>query len=294
MRRRRDDPPESNLSKLLGLRPQLSGVNHADAAEFRGRAISENLEMANSLAERRFQTKRPRSKSCGHHVFSCWWSDAPFAVRQCGGARGAKMKAILGWTMLLREDVRQAELTLANEEQETRDEVGFLLLQQGFADRFFPGTSVQHTRLRYAFFVCWIYREAVFARRRGRSAEEMVRILFIELAIRLKRLGKETHGVIGGRVLGRLTSQPPDGAYWTALRTWHLLTERVCLGERLLGDSSCSVRDSGLRDDDGGLLNGDSDTEVFGALLAPQKDWSDSAEAAQFSHEQRRTAISSR
>jgi Family of unknown function (DUF6361) len=59
------------------------------------------------------------------------------------------MKPLLGWTMLSREDVRQAELALENEELETRDEIGFLLVQQGFADRFFPGTSVQHRRLRY-------------------------------------------------------------------------------------------------------------------------------------------------
>jgi hypothetical protein len=43
--------------------------------------------------------------------------------------------------------MRQAE-RLASGEQDTRDEIGFLLIHQGFADRFFPGTSVLHTRVR--------------------------------------------------------------------------------------------------------------------------------------------------
>jgi hypothetical protein len=51
--------------------------------------------------------------------------------------------------MLSRDEMRQAE-RLASGEQDTRDEIGFLLIHQGFADRFFPGTSVLHTRVRYA------------------------------------------------------------------------------------------------------------------------------------------------
>ena len=57
--------------------------------------------------------------------------------------------------MLSREEMRQAE-RLASGEQDTRDEIGFLLIHQGFADRFFPGTSVLHTRVRYALFVPWL------------------------------------------------------------------------------------------------------------------------------------------
>lgn len=191
------------------------------------------------------------------------------------------MKPALGWTMLSHEDVRQAELTIENEGQETRDEIGFLLLHQGFADRFFPGTSVQHTRLRYVFFVSWIYHEAVFARRRGRSAEDVVRILLIELAIRLKSRGNEKYGVIGSRVLGRLTSQPPDLAYWTALRTWRLLTEGVSRTEALRR-LRLRARENGMRDDDGGLLNGDADTEVFPTFFPPPKYWKDSEQPLNF------------
>jgi hypothetical protein len=51
------------------------------------------------------------------------------------------MKPTLGWTMLSRDEMRQTE-RLASGEQDTRDEIGLLLIHQGFADLFFPGTSV--------------------------------------------------------------------------------------------------------------------------------------------------------
>jgi hypothetical protein len=60
------------------------------------------------------------------------------------------MKPMLGWTMLSWDEMRQVERALSGGEQDTRDEIGFLLIHQGFADRFFPGTSVLHTRIRYA------------------------------------------------------------------------------------------------------------------------------------------------
>ncbi len=139
------------------------------------------------------------------------------------------MKPMLGWTMLSREEMRQVERSLANSDQDTRDEIGFLLIHQGFADRFFPGTSVLHTRIRYALFVPWVYRQAAFDGRRGSDMDTRIRNLLIELAIRLKKLGGEPQDVIGGDKLGQLTSQPPDRAYWSALRTWGAFAERCRL-----------------------------------------------------------------
>src|SRR5258708_5591575 len=100
----------------------------------------------------------------------------------------------------------------------------FCLIHQGFADRFFPGTSVLHTRVRYALFVPWIYDGLGRTRRRGRDLEGSLRDQLLDLARRLKVLGHEKTGVIGGDVvhLNRLSSQPPDRVYWTALRSWGL------------------------------------------------------------------------
>jgi hypothetical protein len=114
------------------------------------------------------------------------------------------MKPTLGWTMLSRDEMRQVERSLANSEQDTRDEIGFLLIHQGLADRFFPGTSVLHTRIRYALFVPWLYQRAASIRRRGRDLDSTIRDLLIELAYRLKQLGEEPKDVIGGDKLGQL------------------------------------------------------------------------------------------
>ena len=126
--------------------------------------------------------------------------------------------------MLSRDEIRQGE-RLASGEQDTRDEIGFLLIHQGFADRFFPGTSVLHTRVRYALLVPWLFLQAAASKRRGSDLDAIIRRQLIQLAIRLKQ--GERYDVIGGDKLGQLTSQPPDRVYWTASRQWGLLLPTV-------------------------------------------------------------------
>src|ERR1700688_4992463 len=133
--------------------------------------------------------------------------------------------------------------------QDRGDEIGFLLIHQGFADRFFPGTSVLHTRVRYALFVPWLFQRAARVRRRGSDLDSTIRHLLIELAIRLKQLGGEPNGVIGGDKLGQLTSQPPDRVYWTALRAWRLLLPTVDSRSEALRRLQASERSSSTDDD---------------------------------------------
>jgi hypothetical protein len=190
----------------------------------------------------------------------------------------AGFKPALGWTMLSREEMRQVERSLANHEQDTRDEIGFLLIHQGFADRFFPGTSVLHTRIRYALFVPWVYQQAS-KQRRGSDLETTINRLLIELAIRLKDLGGEPYDVIGGDKLGQLTSQPPDRVYWTALREWGLLGRGVDSRSDALRRSQAAARSPGL-DDDGGQL-GDDDVEPFAVMQQPAG-WDDKNGALHF------------
>src|SRR6266481_3577575 len=161
------------------------------------------------------------------------------------------MKPVLGWTMLSREEMRQVERSLANSEQDTRDEIGFLLIHQGFADRFFPGTSVLHTRVRYVLFVPWLFLQAAANKQRGSDLGATIRRELIQLAIRLKK--GERYGVIGGDKLGQLTSQPPDRVYWTALRQWGLLLPSVGSRSEALRLLQASARATPL-DDDGGRL----------------------------------------
>jgi hypothetical protein len=182
-------------------------------------------------------------------------------------------KPVLGWTLLSRKEMRQVERSLANSEQDTRDEIGFLLLHQGFADRFFPGTSVLHTRVRYALLVPWLFQRAALTRKRGSDLDATIRRLLIELAIRLKQLGGEPTGVIGGDKLGQLTSQPPDRVYWTALRAWGLLLPAVESRSEALLRLLASTR-SGPKDDDEGRLDDDA-IEVFGGLPVWPDRWDD-------------------
>jgi hypothetical protein len=180
------------------------------------------------------------------------------------------MKPTLGWTMLSREEMRQAE-RLAGGEQDTRDEIGFLLIHQGFADRFFPGTSVLHTRVRYALFVPWLFLHAAANRPRGSDLDSAIRRELIRLAIRLNK--GEKYDVIGGDKPGQLTSQPPDRVYWTALRQWGLLLPSAGSRSEALRRLVAAARATPL-DDDGGKLDDDS-TEVFCTLPKPPRGWED-------------------
>lgn len=178
--------------------------------------------------------------------------------------------------MLSRDEMRAVERSLANGEQETRDEIGFLLLHQGFADRFFPGTSVLHTRLRYVLFVPWIYESLADAPRRGRALKAVLDERMLQLAGRLKIHGGERTGVIGGDLVGagRLSSQPPDRVYWSALRTWKILSSTIHTSRDALQRIALrSTRTA--RDDEGGDLDDGEDSQLFSLSQPPPKNWED-------------------
>src|SRR6185437_10996249 len=122
--------------------------------------------------------------------------------------RGSPIEPALGWTYLSREALARAKAQMDEESMGVRDEIGFLTIHQGYADRFFPGTSVLHTRVRYALFVPWLFQHAAANKPRGSDLDAAIRRELIQLAIRLKK--GERYDVIGGDKLGQLTSQPPD------------------------------------------------------------------------------------
>lgn len=127
-----------------------------------------------------------------------------------------------GWTYLSRNALRRAERQLSGAGEGVRDEIGFLILHQRYADYFFPGTSVLHTRLRYALFVPWIYQSLFEGATTSRVVEQLER-QEIRLAGRLKQ-AKE-RGVIGGLNHPRPTAQPPSVSYWAALGAWGILRQ---------------------------------------------------------------------
>lgn len=156
------------------------------------------------------------------------------------------MEPQLGWTWLSQKERRTAEQALADLGPDgTRDELGFGAVHFAYADRFFPGTSVQHTRLRYVWFVCWSYSE-LQRREGGRpfAQGELDRIEDRTGHRLLKHYGHEDgHGVIGGRVLrvGRSPVVKPSAVYWNAMRSWGVV-EPLAVGREAPGRSEVHAR----------------------------------------------------
>lgn len=129
-------------------------------------------------------------------------------------------QSTFGWTVINRDELRSVDQWLADEEQGVRDELGFLIIHQRFADRFFPGTSTQQRRLRYVLFVPWIYNEADQQPPKV-NRQEFIHQSFLQLTRKLLKCNES--GIIGGKIYPRPPSIPQDTIYWSALRAWNVL-----------------------------------------------------------------------
>lgn len=144
------------------------------------------------------------------------------STRVSNQKRSSTIEPALGWTYLAREALARAKAQMDQESMGVRDEIGFLTIHQGYADRFFPGTSVLHTRARYAVFVPWLFED--LAGLTGPAATRALREREKDIAGRLKQAGESQ--VIGGRVYPNYSSQPPSTVYWNALAVWGILRPR--------------------------------------------------------------------
>jgi hypothetical protein len=143
-------------------------------------------------------------------------------AKSSGVRRAQQVEPALGWTYLSREALARAKAQMDEESMGVRDEIGFLTIHQRYADRFFPGTSVLHTRARYAIFVPWLFED--IAGLTGPAADRALRERERVLAGRLTD-ARESQ-VIGGRVFPKPSSQPPSTVYWNALAVWGILRPR--------------------------------------------------------------------
>lgn len=161
------------------------------------------------------------------------------------------IESTLGWTVHSRSWLRKIQDQLSDRQKGVRDELGVQSIHSAFADRFFPGTSVQQTRLRYVLFVPWIYRE-LGGQNLGSDFASRLAHAEVQLVQQLRQ--EESRDVIGARVAPRPAVQPPSVIYWTAIRTWGLLRRfgngfpsRRAVHRILAYDD----RASDLRDDEG-------------------------------------------
>lgn len=108
----------------------------------------------------------------------------------------------------------------------TRDELGFAPIHFAFADRFFPGTSVQHANLRYVFFVAWSYQEMLASAAGERFSRETLSEIERRYSVRLMNTldGLRNSGISGWTKYQ--TGESPvvraSTIYWTALRSWRM------------------------------------------------------------------------
>jgi len=137
----------------------------------------------------------------------------------------------IGWFMLSEADRAAANRLLSGTASDgTRDELGFAPIHFAFADRFFPGTSVQHAQLRYVFFVAWSYQE-LLASSAGKhfSVDDLFEIeqRYSERLIGsvLRSEGSLEGSGISGWMKYRAKERPVVRAstiYWAALRSWRM------------------------------------------------------------------------
>lgn len=132
----------------------------------------------------------------------------------------------LGWVSISRQALAQATHLIDSKGEGTVDEIGVLALHRAFADRFFPGTSVVHTRLRYALFTPWLYERLAAEVDAGvRNPREKLEALELRLATRLVEGVGGTTDVIGGTLVAkeRTAVQLSSESYWSALGSWGIV-----------------------------------------------------------------------
>lgn len=133
------------------------------------------------------------------------------------------MSSSFGWLDTDEQQRRKVlEIVQLFKEQGTVDEMGVGAVRDTFSNALFPGTSVLHTRLRYALFVPWLLQLAA-SKSTPEAMERELKRLEVGLIDSLGA-GGETEGVIG-RLARQKLKQVPSNVYWAMLGTWGLRTD---------------------------------------------------------------------
>ncbi|GAB3262762.1 DUF6361 family protein [Arthrobacter pigmenti] len=122
------------------------------------------------------------------------------------------------------ENTRMRELVKLFGSPETTDDLGTGQVRDVISNSLFPGTSVLHAGARYMLLVPWAYlssyRRGIDPDRLRANADEAER----RLIERFRELGMES---FIGRDAGRNVQQLPSGAYWSALRTYGIVSSEL-------------------------------------------------------------------
>jgi hypothetical protein len=130
------------------------------------------------------------------------------------------MQPTLAWLDFNSAERERAQRVLALfEEREARDELGLGGVRDSFSDHLFPGTSTIQTRLRYLFFVPWIYQELERRRTPAREVADRARKMELDLTQPLLEADGPEAGVFG-RLAKEKLKRLPSTVYWAALRQY--------------------------------------------------------------------------
>lgn len=103
-------------------------------------------------------------------------------------------------------------------EKEARDELGLGPISGAISDQLFPGTSTIQTRLRYAFFIPWIYQRLANEKTPNHRVERAEKETEQQLITALLETS-DTQGVLGQRARESLTRYA-SSVYWANLGSW--------------------------------------------------------------------------
>ena len=134
------------------------------------------------------------------------------------------LKSSLSW-IDNNKDAREKVFGLLSQfnEKDSRDELGIGSIRDRISDLLFPGTSTIQTRLRYFFFVPWLYQKAEKPSLGERKSEEVIDDLERDLIETLMQ-SDDLDGVFG-KTSGKELKRLPSSVYWSGLEKWGIKKE---------------------------------------------------------------------
>jgi Family of unknown function (DUF6361) len=130
------------------------------------------------------------------------------------------MEPVLAWLDFNSAERERTQRVLALfEEREARDELGLGGIRDSLSDHLFPGTSTIQTRLRYLFFIPWIYQALANKRIPAREIAARARRMELDLTQPLLEVHGPEAGVFG-RIAKERLKRLPSSVYWAALRQY--------------------------------------------------------------------------
>lgn len=147
---------------------------------------------------------------------------------------------------------------------ESRDELGIGGIRDAIADQLFPGTSTIQTRLRYAFFIPWLFSQLEERRTSASNFPSAAKQLEIQLLdALLKNSPLNEKGIIGSEAKSAL-KRMPSSVYWAALGRWGLRTFQGTQQQYFAqADRLYAARTARRRSDDDDLHDSDAAGHVW-------------------------------